>query len=221
MSRREPIPFSENRLLHGLIAVWFSVWSITAISPVDRSDWLVENLLVFLFVPLLVVTYRRMPLSTLSYVLICAFLILHAIGAHYAYRPPVGDWLKETLQLRRNHYDRFVHFSFGLLLTFPMRELLMRTVDARGFWAWWLPVSGIAALSGIFEILEMILAQMLDPKLGAAYLGTQGDEWDAQKDMGLAVLGAILASGFVLYRSRLYPARAPLSREGRNRGRQT
>lgn len=199
---RPQAPFSENRLLQGFIAAWVMVWCVTAIRPVDRSDWLIENLLVFAFLPLLVTTYRRLPLSSLSYGLICAFLILHAIGAHYAYQPPLGDWLKESLHLRRNHYDRLVHFAFGLLLTFPVWEVLVRAAGVRGVWAWWLPISSVVAFSGIFEVLEMIVAQVLDPKLGTAYLGTQGDEWDAQKDIGLAVIGALIASFYALRRPK-------------------
>jgi putative membrane protein len=202
MDSRQAAPLSENRLLQALIVVWAAVWCVTAVQPVDRSDWLVENLLVFVLVPLLVTTHRRWPLSNLSYGLICVFLILHAIGAHYAYRPPIGDWLKEVLHLRRNHFDRLVHFSFGLLLTPPMREILAGAVTARGFWAWWLPISSVIALSGMFEVVEMIVAQMLDPELGATYLGIQGDEWDAQKDMGLAAIGAVLASLPAIRRSR-------------------
>lgn len=185
--------FGERRLLHALCVCYALVWIIAAIKPVNRTDWLLENLLVFAFVPLLVFTYRRLPLSNAAYVLIFLFLILHAAGAHYSYSEvPFGYWLKETFHLRRNHFDRIVHFSFGLLLTYPVHEVLVRIVKVRGFWALLVPAAVIVSLSGFFEIVEGIVAWLVNPELGAAYLGIQGDVWDAQKDMALAIVGAAL-----------------------------
>lgn len=185
--------FGERRLLHALCVCYALVWVIAAIKPVNRTDWLLENLLVFAFVPLLVFTYRRLPLSNAAYVLIFLFLILHAAGAHYSYSEvPFGYWLKETFHLRRNHFDRIVHFSFGLLLTYPVHEVLVRIVKVRGFWALLVPAAVIVSLSGFFEIVEGIVAWLVNPELGAAYLGIQGDVWDAQKDMALAIFGAAL-----------------------------
>jgi putative membrane protein len=96
--------------------------------------------------------------------------------------------------LKRNHYDRVIHFSFGFLLLYPMRELLMRSARAHKQWAIWLSVAALAALSSFFEIIEAIVAQVVRPDLGTAYLGTQGDIWDAQKDMAAAFVGALLAA---------------------------
>jgi putative membrane protein len=141
----------------------------------------------------LVTTYRRFPLSDLSYLFITVFMTLHAVGAHYTYsKVPLGFWMQEWWGLERNHFDRIAHFSFGLLLAYPLRELFLRRVQVRGFWAYYLPISGILALSGFFEIVESWVALLVSPELGDAYLGTQGDEWDAQKDMTVAVLGAFL-----------------------------
>src|SRR5205823_1338866 len=120
----------------------------------------------------------------------------HATGAHYTYaKVPLGFWLKDVFGLQRNHFDRLVHFSFGLLLTWPMHEVLERTLKPRGFWAAILPAIVIISLSGLFEIIEAIVAWLVNPELGAAYLGTQGDVWDAQKDTGVAIIGAVLAAG--------------------------
>jgi putative membrane protein len=120
-------------------------------------------------------------------------MTLHAIGAHYTYsKVPLGFWMQDWWGLERTHFDRIAHFSFGLLLAYPLRDLFLRRVHVHGFWAYYLPISGILALSGFFEIVESWVALLVRPELGEAYLGTQGDEWDAQKDMTVAVLGAFL-----------------------------
>jgi putative membrane protein len=186
--------FLHRRLLHILILSYGAVWMLAAIRPVDRGDWLIENLLVFIALPMLALTYRRMPFSDRAYVLIALFLTLHAIGAHYTYaKVPIGGWMREILNLERNHFDRIVHCSFGLLLLVPMREVLIRTASVRGFWSYLLPAIVLISVSGLFEIIEAIVAQIVSPELGAAYLGIQGDEWDAQKDMALAGAGAVTA----------------------------
>jgi len=183
--------FGRNRLLQALVLWYTFFWIWMAVAPKDRSDWLLENLLVFLAVPALVLTYRRFPLSNLSYLLIVAFLTLHAIGAHFTYEHvPIGYWVKAWLNLSRNHFDRLVHFSFGLLLAYPIREVFLRVAQVRGFWAYYLPLDVTLAFSALFEIIEGWIARMTSPELGAAYLGTQGDIWDAQKDMTAALVGA-------------------------------
>lgn len=177
------------------LASYVGFWIALAIRPLDRDDWLLENLLIFISVGVLGITYRKFQFSNFSYALILIFLVLHTIGAHYTYaKVPAGFWLKEWVHLNRNHYDRVIHFSFGFLLLFPMRELLMRSAHAHERWAPWLAVAALAALSSFFEIIEAVVAQIVAPELGAAYLGTQGDIWDAQKDMACAFVGAVLAA---------------------------
>lgn len=194
-------PFRQRRLLQVLCACYAIVWVIAAIDPVKRSDWLLENLLVFVSVPMLIFTYRRLPLSDPAYVLIFFFLVMHATGAHYTYAEvPLGYWLKDTFHLERNHFDRIVHFSFGVM-AYPIQEMLFRTTKARGFWALLLPAAIIVSFSGFFEILEAVIAMLVNPELGVAYLGLQGDVWDAQKDMALAILGSALAMGFGVRRA--------------------
>lgn len=196
-------PFRERRLLQALCACYALIWIVAAIHPVKRDDWLIENLLVFAAVPLLIFTYRRLPLSDAAYALLFLFLVLHAAGAHYSYSEvPLGYWLKETFHLSRNHFDRIGHLSFGLLLTYPMHEILVRIVKPRGVWALLLPAAVIVALSGFFEIVEAIVAWLVSPELGAAYLGIQGDVWDAQKDMALAILGAALVAAVIALRKK-------------------
>lgn len=185
--------FGRNRLLHLLITLYLVVWVITAIRPLDTTDWMLENILAVGFVAVLTFTYHRFPLSDLSYLLITTFLMLHAVGAHYTYSEvPLGFWMKDWFGFERNHFDRIVHFCFGLLLAYPVREVFLRVASTRGFWAYYLPLDVTLAFSAIYELIEWLVAVVVAPEAGAAYLGTQGDIWDAQKDMLLAGTGALL-----------------------------
>ncbi len=185
---------NHRRIALGLFLAYGLFWSVLAVAPVSRQDWLLENLLAVGLVTTLVFTYRRFPFSLTSYALIAAFMVLHAIGAHYTYSEvPFGFWLKDALALSRNPFDRLVHCAYGLLLAYPLRELLVRLAGLRGGWSYFLPVSGVLAQSGFFEVVEAIVAMIVSPELGSMYLGTQGDEWDAQKDMAAAFAGAVLA----------------------------
>jgi putative membrane protein len=178
-----------------VLACYVAFWIVLAMHPVDRGDWLLENLLIFISVAVLGLTYRRFRFSNTSYTLILIFLVFHTIGAHYTYaNVPIGFWVRDWLHLNRNHYDRVIHFSFGFLLLYPMRELLIRSAHAPERWATWLSVVVLAALSSFFEIIEAIVAQIVRPDLGTAYLGTQGDIWDAQKDMAAAFVGALVVA---------------------------
>jgi putative membrane protein len=186
---------SDSYFLPIAVACYVGFWIILAIHPLDRSDWLLENLLIFISVAVLALTYRRFQFSNTSYALILIFLTFHTIGAHYTYaKVPIGFWAKDWLHLSRNHYDRVIHFSFGFLLLYPMRELLIRSAHANAAWATWLALAALCAFSSFFEILEGVIAQFVRPDLGAAYLGTQGDIWDAQKDMGAAFVGALIVA---------------------------
>ena len=186
--------FRKNVFLQALLAWLIALWVITAIEPFDRRDWLLENLLVFIYAALLIVSYRRFAFSNLSYGLFGLFLSLHLVGAHYSYaETPVGFWLQEAFDQSRNHYDRIVHFLFGLLIAYPFRELLTRAAGVKQEWSYLMVVVTVLGFSGFYEPLEGIVAVLVSPELGAAYLGTQGDEWDAQKDTALAFGGAVSA----------------------------
>jgi putative membrane protein len=191
--------FRRNRLHQWLLGGYFLLWAVLAVSPVDRQDWLLENILTVGLFALLIATYRSYPLSDTSYLLIACFMVLHAVGAHYTYaQVPFGFWLKDAMDLTRNHFDRIVHFAFGLLLAYPVREVLQRWALARGPWSYGLAVAVIMAASGLFEQAESWIAQVVSPELGSAYLGTQGDEWDAQKDETAAAVGAVLGVLFIV-----------------------
>jgi putative membrane protein len=188
--------------LLSLSALFLMEWALLAITPFDRKDWALENVLVFLIVPFLVLTRKRLPLSLISYSSIFLFLCLHEVGAHYTYaKVPYDEWfrgltgtpLNELLGFERNHFDRLAHFSFGLLLAYPIREVFLRVADVRGVWGYYLPLDVTMATSMLFELFEWGAAELFGGDLGVAYLGTQGDVWDAHKDMALAALGAVIA----------------------------
>ncbi len=126
-------------------------------------------------------------------------MMLHIYGSHYTYSEvPFGYWLDSTFELGRNHYDRIVHFSFGFLLAYPIREMVIRISNVKGFWGLYSPVEFVLAFSAIYEIIEWIIAIAFGGDLGIAYLGTQGDVWDAIKDMALAGLGSVITMIIVL-----------------------
>jgi putative membrane protein len=176
-----------------LIGGFLLLWIILAIKPVTRGNWLLENALVAVFVPLVIGTARYFRLSDLSYTLITLYLVLHAVGAHYDYsNVPFGVTLGSWFGSERNHYDRLVHFSFGFLLAYPIREMFLRIASVRGFWGYMLPLDVTLSFSAIYELVEWWIAAMVAPEMGPAFLGSQGDPWDAQKDMALAGLGALI-----------------------------
>src|SRR5678815_3950599 len=195
-----PAP-ATRRYPYILLGVFAVVFAIAAIGPVDRKDWMLENALTALFVAILFFTRKRFPLSNVSYTLILIFLCLHTVGAHYTYSlVPYDRWfqslfgkgLNEMLGLKRNQFDRLVHFCFGLLLAYPIREVFVRIAGVRGFWGYYLPLDVTMSFSLIYELIEWAAAAILGGDLGQAYLGTQGDEFDAQKDMALATLGGLI-----------------------------
>jgi putative membrane protein len=184
-----------------LLALFLLVAVALGVAPLHRGDWLLENALAVGAVAVLVLTWRRLPLSNASYTMLFVFLVLHEVGAHYTYSEvPYDDWFRAVLGtspndlfgVERNHYDRVVHFMYGLLVAYPMREVFVRVADARGFWGYMLPLDLVMSTSMAYELIEWGAAMAFGGDLGVAYLGTQGDPWDAQKDMALATCGAAI-----------------------------
>ena len=185
---------SRRAYLLSLSAAFLGAWIWAAVQPVYPDDWLLENYLVFFFVPLIVLLGVWFRLSLISYTLITLFMILHVIGSHYTYAEvPFGYALQRWLGAERNMYDRLVHFCFGFLLAYPVREVFIRISRARGFWNYYLPVELTLAFSALYELLEWAAAAVVSPEAGLAFLGAQGDPWDAQKDMAMAGLGSVIA----------------------------
>ena len=177
----------------------FFVW--LAISPYDRSDWVLENVLTVICVSALFFTYRCCPLSTLSYTLIFLFFLLHETGAHFTYAKvpynaffihSLGFDLDALLGFERNQFDRLVHLLYGMLLVYPIHEIFQRGIKLTPFWSYVFAVDVVMSTSMLFELFEWAAAEIFGGDLGIAYLGTQGDVWDAHKDMFLASLGAVL-----------------------------
>jgi putative membrane protein len=191
----------RNYLL--ILGTLFGVlWVALAIHPLYRNPWLLENVLVIAGVGLLAVFHRRLLFSRVSYTLIFLFMCLHQVGAHYTYSEvPYDVWFQKLtgrtfnslVSWERNNFDRAVHFSYGLLLAYPIREIFLRVVNVRGFWGYFLPLDLTMSTSMLYELVEWATAAVFGGDLGQAYLGTQGDEWDAHKDMALASLGAVIA----------------------------
>ena len=187
-----------------LSVLYTMFWLVLAIKPHDRGDWVLENVLVVVAAFSLVFSYMRVLLSRISYTLIFIFLGLHAVGAHWTYslvpydpgfHAITGHSFNELMGWERNQYDRIVHLAYGLLLAYPIRELFLRIADVKGFWGYFLPVVLTMAASMFYELVEWMAAEVFGGDLGIAFVGAQGDVWDAQKDMWLATLGALLAMG--------------------------
>ncbi len=193
---------NHNQYLLGWSIIFSIWWIVLAINPYDRADWALENALVFVGAILILISWKKFPLSRVSYTMIFLFLFLHELGAHYTYsKTPYDQWIlnafgfspNDLFGFERNHYDRLIHFCYGLLLAYPVRELFVRIVQVRGFWGYFLPLDLTMSTSAFFELIEWGAAEIFGGDLGIAYLGTQGDVWDAQKDMALASLGAFCA----------------------------
>jgi len=192
------VPFKKNIWLFAFITVFVFVWANSLIGTTDTVNWLLENTLSFIFIAFLIISFKKHQFSDLSYLLICIYLCLHVYGSKYTYAEnPFGYWLKDVLHLSRNHYDRIVHFCFGFLLAYPMREMFLKWLKYPRWVAWLLPIEITLSISAFYELIEWAVADMFFKEHGDAYLGTQGDIWDAQKDIFVAFCGAIIATTIV------------------------
>ena len=188
-----PKSTSTWRYPAGLAAAYAATWLALAVRPVSRADWLLENAIVFVAVPLFVATARRLRFSDFTYTCLFVFFVLHAIGAHYTYSlVPYAEWweaLGGAPLEGRNHYDRVVHALYGLLVAPAAVELFARFGRYPRPWDFLFPWMFMAGHSVVYELIEFAAALVFGGDLGQAYLGTQGDVWDGQKDMALALAG--------------------------------
>ncbi|HWI64280.1 MAG TPA: DUF2238 domain-containing protein [Symbiobacteriaceae bacterium] len=192
--RSMPLSFRQSRVQQSLLLLYILFWAAMAINPVYPYDWWVENILVFVTAAAVVGTYRWFRFSDLSYGLLFIFLVLHTYSAHYAYTQVPLVWLNDLFgRADRLNFDRLVHLGYGLFLAYPILELLRRSAGARRGWDHLLTVTVVLATGAFYELLEMWIAMVLAPDLGDAFVGTQGDIWDAQKDMALAMYGSVVA----------------------------
>lgn len=174
-------------LIFSLLAV--TAWS--AICPRDSFTWWLEAFPVLLGLPLIIWAWRRFPLTPLACWLLWAHAIILLIGAHYTYAEvPAFNWLRDHFDLARNHYDRLGHFAQGFVPAIVLRELLLRSSPLKsGKWLFTLVLFSCLGISALYELIEW-LAAALTGEAADAFLGTQGDSWDTQKDMLLAMIGA-------------------------------
>lgn len=194
MTTTAPVLTPSRRHGQLLVGVIVAVLAVSAIAPLEWPTWFMEVVWVLVGLPLVVLNWRRFPLTTL----LCWLLVLHTVvlayGGHYTYaETPLGNWAQDTFDLSRNHYDRLGHFVQGFVPAIAVRELLLRlTPLQRGGWLFTLVAAVCLAISACFEFVEWGAAVVLGA--GAdAFLATQGDPWDTQWDMFLALVGALLA----------------------------
>jgi len=178
----------------GLLAVVLAALAVSGVAPHDRATWWAEVMPVLIAMPLLAATWRRFPFTPLAYGLIAFFALILIGGGAYTYsRVPVGDWLRDVLDLARNPYDRIGHFFQGVTPAIVARELLLRTSPQRpGKWLFFIVLCVALAISATYELVEWATAVFWGDG-SVEFLGTQGDPWDAQWDMFTALVGAALA----------------------------
>jgi putative membrane protein len=188
--RTDTIPFL-------LLGLYLLVFALCAIAPYDRAVWWAENIPVLLVVGTIVGLSRLHHFSNTSYVLMAVFILLHTVGGHYTFERVPFDWFSGLFGFERNHYDRIAHFSVGFY-AYPLAEwLVTRRLVRTGWLVALFPLFTIIAVAGMYEVFEWQYALSADPTAGLAVLGSQGDIWDAQKDILADTLGAMLV--LVLY----------------------
>jgi len=192
------------RYRHWLLAIILILLPASCIDAASMTQIFLQHTLTVLLLAALIATGIRHPLDNTSYTLLFIYLLLHLVGAHYLYsHVPYDDWaarllgfrLSDALHLQRNHYDRFVHLCFGLLLFHPAREAAGRLMNIRSGWSAFVAVLVIISFSAVYEHLEWMVSLVFAPELADSYNGQQGDIWDAQKDSALAMAGAIFSAG--------------------------
>ena len=184
----------NDSLRIALLAVVLAALAASAIAPFDRTIWLAEVLPVLIALPILLATARRFPLTPLCCGLIAFFALILILGGAYTYaRVPLGCWLQDVFGFARNPYDRLGHFFQGATPAILGRELLLRTSPLRpGKWLFWLLVLACLGISAAYELVEWASAMFWGAG-SVEFLGTQGDPWDAQWDMFMALIGAASA----------------------------
>ena len=185
MAKREPLV---------LLGVGLALLFWSGLRPHDYFTWFLETAPIFIGVPILVATRKRFPLTPLAYRLIFVHALILMLGGHYTYAEvPLGYWVKDALSLSRNHYDRLGHFAQGFVPAILAREILLRKTPLRpGRWLFFLVTCVCLAISACYEFVEWWMA-VATGEAATAFLGTQGDPWDTQWDMFIALVGAVTA----------------------------
>jgi len=187
--------FAQNKLSQ-ILALFFTIaWLYFFATTRDITNWWIENILVILFVPWFYFLQQKFTFSDKSLICIFLFLLIHIYGAQMSYTyNQAGAWLQDTYHLSRNPYDRFVHFNFGLLMSYPVLDYLVNRFKVPINYAYGIMIMFLLSLATIFELIEWSVAALTDSATGETYVATQGDVWDAHKDIALALLACILVS---------------------------
>jgi len=183
----------DGRRFSVFITIYLLVFVICAVNPYDRSVWWAENLPMWLIIAGICLARRWVSLSTTSYILMSFLLILHTIGGHFTFERVPFEWVSEWFGFERNHYDRMAHFTVGFY-AYPLAEILLRRrLCSSRVLLTLFPLFSIFTVAALYEIFEWRFAISADPTAGSAVLGSQGDLWDAQKDMLSDGLGGVFA----------------------------
>jgi putative membrane protein len=183
---------SERELIT-LAIIYLIGFALLGIRPNDRADWALENLFPISQLIAVMISYRYFKFTRLSYYMIFFYLFVQSWGGHFTYAQAAPfNWLRDYFHLGRNHYDRVAHFMLGFLLGIPIREILMQVVDTSRRWLAFLTATIVLAIGAFYELIEWWVAVLATPNLGDAFLGTQGDIWDTQWDMFLALVGVVV-----------------------------
>jgi len=185
---------NSSKFLFWLLGIYGFLFTVLAFKPYDRPTWFVENLTVWLILGAIMILYAaKVRFSKTAYALMFVLIYLHTIGGHYTFALVPFGWVTDFFGFARNHFDRVAHFSVGFY-AFTVAELLAsRRLVSNKFLLFTYPVFTIATVAMTYELVEWIYAASANPEAGAAYLGSQGDIWDAQKDMLADTLGALFA----------------------------
>ncbi|MFZ1684022.1 MAG: DUF2238 domain-containing protein [Candidatus Zixiibacteriota bacterium] len=196
----------QNRFLSGLLIIYLGLFTLLAINPIDRTTWFAENLTVWIILAVILLLYFwGVRFSRVAYALMFVLIYLHTIGGHYTFALVPFDWVTDFFGSTRNHYDRVAHFSVGFYAFAVAEWLYGKRLVANKFLLFTYPVFLIATIAMSYELVEWIYAAKSNAQDAMAYLGSQGDIWDAQKDMLADTLGAIAAMivYFVLRKPKL------------------
>jgi putative membrane protein len=185
----------DSKFFNSLLALYSALFIVLAIEPVDRPTWFAENFTVWLLIAtMLILRAQEIYFSNTAYAMMFVLVYLHTIGGHWTFANVPFNWVTDFFGFQRNHFDRIAHFSVGLYAFAIVEWLHRRQLVANRFLLFAFPVCVIASVAAMYEIIEWLYAALANPEAGIAYLGSQGDIWDAQKDMLADTFGALVAT---------------------------